>query len=208
MAEFAIRERQFNQGLPAIMESFALGMVVADNAAKDAYVHRQIMLMNQEEPNVQFMARTTLIGLDEALVTKVSVPKIILAPNRPMQIERAYMSMDMSVSAHAEDNLAIQSNTEVEGSASIGLGLFKASMRIKASLSVASEKKRSSDYTSTTHADLTMSQGEAPEGLMKIIDSLNLTTTRALELNADIIEQQYPALAAAAAAAEAEEEAA
>ena len=204
MAEYAIRERQFNQGLPAIMESFALGMVVADNSAKDAYVHRQIQLMNQEEPNVEFMARTTLIGLEEALVTKVSVPKIILAPNRPLQIESAHMSMDMSVSAHSEDNLAIQSDTEVEGSASIGLGLFKASMRIKASLSVASEKKRSSDYTSTTHADLTMNQGEAPEGLMKIIDSLNLTTTRALELNADIIERQYPALVAAAEESEAE----
>ena len=49
---------------------------------------------------------------------------------------------------------------------------------------------RDSDYTSTTHAELTMVQGPAPEGLMKIIDSLNMTTVRALELNSILIEDQ------------------
>ena len=55
---------------------------------------------------------------------------------------------------------------------------------------MAKENKRSSDYTSTTHAEVTMVQGPAPEGLMKIIDSLNATTGRALELNSIMIEDQ------------------
>ena len=67
-----------------------------------------------------------------------------------------------------------------------------------ATLSVAKEQKRSSDYTSTTHVDVTMCQGEAPEGLMKFIDALVLNEVKALELNADIIENQYGALALAA----------
>lgn len=191
MAEYENRERNYNNGLAKVVGSFALGMVEADNASKDAYVERQLDLMNQAEPNVEFRARTTLIGLDQALETRVSVPKIILAPSRPLVIEEANMSMDMTVSAHSEDNLAIQAGLEAEGEAQIGVGIISAKVRVKASLSVSKESKRSSDYTSTTHADLKMVQGEAPEGLMRIIDSLNATTTRALELNADLIGMQY-----------------
>ena len=194
MAAFANRENRYNNGLAKIVESICLGCVIADNNAKDAYVERQQDLMTQEEPNVQFLAKTTLIGLDQALVTKVSVPKIILAPSKPFVIDEANLSMDMSVSAHSEDSLAVRSETEVEGSASVGFGIFKGSMRIKANVSVAKDRKRSSDYTSTTHVDVKMVQGEAPEGLMKIIDSLVLNTSRALEINAEIIENDYAAL--------------
>ena len=202
MAEFVQRENRYNNGLADIVQSFAIGCVIADNAAKDAYVERQIKLMNQEKPNVDFVAKTTLIGIEQPLETKVSVPKIVLAPSDSFIIERANLTLDMTVSAHAEDNLSVKSDTEVEGSAKVGLGLFSASMRVKASVSVASDKKRSSDYTSTTHADLTMCQGPAPEGLMKIIDSLNATTVRALELNSVLIDAQ-----ATAAAGEVEEKA-
>ena len=191
MAEYENRETSYNNGLARVVGSYALGLVEADNASKDAYVARQIELMSQEEPNAEFMARTTLIGLDQALETRVSVPKIILAPSRPFVIDEANVSLDMTVSARSEDSLALNFGMEAEGEASIGVGMFSAKVRVKATLSVAKESKRSSDYTSTTHADLRMVQGEAPEGLMKIIDSLNLTTTKALELNADLIEQQY-----------------
>ena len=190
MAEYENRERNYNNGLGKIVGSFAMGCVQADNLAKDAYVQRQMMLMGEDPPNVDFLARTTLVGLEQALETRVSVPKIILAPSTPLMIERAFLSMDMTVSAHTEDNLSVQSDIEAEGSAKIGYGPIGGELRIKASVSVAKENKRSSDYTSTTHADLTMVQGPAPEGLMKIIDSLNLTTARALELNAILIEDQ------------------
>ena len=194
MAEYENRERNYNNGLAKIMAQFAMGMVEADNMAKDAYVERQIELMGQEEPNVEFRARTTLIGLEQALETKVSVPKIVLAPSRPIQIEEANMSMDMTVSAHSEEATAVDFGLEAEGEAGVGVGPFQAKLRVKASLAVHHEKKRSSDYTSTTHADLRMTQGEAPEGLMKIIDSLNATTVRALDLNADLIDRQYAEL--------------
>ena len=65
-------------------------------------------------------------------------------------------------------------------------------------MSVAKESKRRSDYTSTTHAELNMVQGDPPEGLLKIVDALNLSTTKALELNAELIEHQYLKLVAEA----------
>lgn len=201
MAEYENRERNYNNGLAKIVASFAMGCVEADSEAKDAYVNRQIMLMNQEEPNAEFLARTTLIGLDQALETMVSVPKIVLAPSKPFIIERANLSLDMRVAASTEDALSVKSDTEMEGEAKVGFGVFSGSMRIKAAVSVAKDQKRASDYSSTTHADLTMCQGEAPEGLMKIIDSLNATTTKALELNASLIEMQYMALVESSGAA-------
>ena len=190
MPEYEHREANYSNGLGKIIGSFAMGCVQADNLAKDAYVQRQIMMMGEDPPNVDFVARTNLVGLEQPLETRVSVPKIILAPSTPIMIERSFLSMDMTVSAHTEDNLSVQSDIEAEGSAKIGYGPIGGELRIKASVSVAKENKRSSDYTSTTHAELTMVQGPAPEGLMKIIDSLNATTVRALELNSILIEDQ------------------
>ena len=205
MAEYENRERNYNNGLAKIVGAFAVGLVEADGAAKDAYVDRQIRLMNQEEPNAEFRARTTLIGMDEALETKVSVPKIVLAPSEPFIIERANLSLDMTVSASTEDNLSVQSDIEAEGEAK--LGPLPVSLRIKAAVSVAKDQKRRSDYTSTTHADLTMCQGASPEGMMKIIDSMTANTVKALELNASIVESDYRKLVAASGAADTEPEA-
>ena len=190
MAEYENRETNYNNGLGKIIGSFAMGCVQADNLAKDAYVQRQIMMMGEDPPNVEFLAKTNLVGLEQALETRVSVPKIILAPSTPLMIEKAFLSMDMTVSASTEDSLSVQSDIEAEGSAKIGYGPIGGELRIKASVSVSKDTKRASDYTSTTHADLTMVQGPAPEGLMKIIDSLNATTSRALELNSILIEDQ------------------
>ena len=188
MAEYENRERSYNNGLGKVIGSFALSCVDADNRSKDAYVARQIELMGQEEPNVEFLARTTLVGMEQSLETIVSVPKIILAPSTPIMIEKAFISMDMTVSASSEDNLAVGADIEAEGEAK--LGPLPVSLRVKANVSVDKSSKRASDYTSTTHAELTMVQGPAPEGLMKIIDSLNMTTVRALELNSILIEDQ------------------
>ena len=202
MAEYENRERNYNNGVAKILGAIAVGMVEADGVSKDAYVDRQVRLMNQEEPNAEFRAKTTLIGLDQALETKVSVPKIILAPSRPFVIERANASLDMSVSASTEDNLSVQSDIEAEGEAK--LGPLPVSLRIKAAVSVAKEQKRRSDYTSTTHADLTMCQGESPEAVMRIIDAMTANTVKALELNASIVENEYRQLVAATDAEPAE----
>ena len=197
MAEYENREARFNSTLPGIMASFALGMAEADNAMKDAYIERQIRLLNGD--NAEFIARTSLVGLDECLETNISVPRTIVAPSEPAVIEQANMSMDMTVSASTVDNLSVSSETEAEGEAGFNAGMFSGNMRLKANVSVAKDQKRASDYTSTVHADLSIRQGRTPEGLQKIIDAMNRSVDKALELNADIVEQQYETLVAAKA---------
>ena len=95
MAEYENRERSYNNGLAEIVKSYALGLVEAYDTAADAYVTRQIRLMEQEEPNAEFSARTTLIGMDQALETRVSVPKIVLAPSKPFVIGEANLSLSL-----------------------------------------------------------------------------------------------------------------
>ena len=119
MAEYENRERSYNNGLGKVIGSFALSCVNADNRAKDAYVVRQIELMNQEIPNAESIAKTTLVGMDQGLETVVSVPKITLAPSEAFMIEKAFISMDMTVSASSEDNLAVGADIEAEGEAKL-----------------------------------------------------------------------------------------
>ena len=190
MAEYENREKNYNNSLGAVIGSFMMSCVEADSRSKDMYVERQLRLMDQGNPNAVFSAKTTLIGLDQALETQVSVPKIILTPSEPFIAKSAKITLDMEVSASTEDSLAIRSDTEVEGSAQIGFGIFSGGMKVKAALSVDKSSKRASHYGSITHAEVELGQGSPPEGLMKIIDALNLSTVKALELNTLLIEDQ------------------
>ena len=56
MPEYENREANYNNGLGKIIGSFAMGCVQADNLAKNAYVQRQIMMMGEDPPNVDFIA--------------------------------------------------------------------------------------------------------------------------------------------------------
>ena len=103
MAEYENRERDYNNGLGKIVGSFAMGCVMADNMAKDAYIRRQIAMMAEDPPNVEFLARTNLIGIEQPLETRVSVPKIILAPSTPLMIENAHLSCLLYTSPSPRD---------------------------------------------------------------------------------------------------------
>ena len=189
MAEYQNRERDWNNGLGGVIAKFARGCVLAHNEACDAYLERMLALF-EDPANADFQAETSLIGLDEPLRTKVSVPKVSLMPPMALGVREAELTMDMTVAAHSEDATAVNLGVEAEGEASLPLGPISARVRVKASLSVSHEKKRHSDYSSTTHARLVMGPIDPPEGMMKIIDALNATTVRALEVNEKLIDHR------------------
>ena len=192
MAEYAEREKQFNQGLGQVIGDFAVAAVEADNMAKDATIQRYISLL--EQGNVDFKASTTLVGMDESLQTGISVPAIAVAPIDPIVVEEAELHMSMTVSAHTEETIGTNSQIDAEGSAGVGIGPFQAKVKIKASVSVKTDKKRSSDYSATTDARIRLVQGTPPEGLMKIIDALSANTERGLQINERLIDRQAQAL--------------
>ena len=196
MSEYENRERNYNDNLGQVVGRFCTAIVEADAEAKDAHTKRVLQLV--DKPNAQFLAESNLIGIEEKLQTKVSVPVISIVQSNPIEIESAKLTLDMNVSAATTDTLNVGSESKVEGSGKIGWGPFSIGVKITADVSVAKETKRQSDYRSTTHAEVTMVQGKIPEGLSLIIDSLNKTTTKALEINQALIQSRSQGLAQAA----------
>ena len=184
----ADREAAFNKSIGGTMANFAMAAVIADSAAKDANIVRILELLKR--PNIDMSATTSLVGLDSNLETRINVPVVAISPINPLVVDNAHIVMDMTVSAHQSDNLNVKSDTTVSATASFGIGLFKISGTMTANVSVAKEQKRTSDYSATTHAELTLKQGEVPEGLAKIIDSLNGTVQKGLQLNEQLISRQ------------------
>ena len=106
----------------------------------------------------------------------------------------------MTVHASKTDTLAIAGKLDVTGEGKIGWGPFSVGVQVTASMSVSKESKRASDYRSHTNAHVQMAQGAPPEGVSLILNSLNATTAKALELNQALIQFEMQAMAADAAA--------
>ena len=200
MADFARREHDYNDNLGQVIGRFCTGIVEADSAAKDAAARRVMALV--EEPNAEFLAESNLIGMEEKLQTRISVPALAIVQSNPIQIDEAKLVMDMNVSASQTNTTSLDSRSKVEGSGKIGWGPFSIGVKITADVSVGKESKRQSDYRSTTHAEVTMRQGSTPEGLMLIIDSLNKTVSKSLEINQTLIQKKSETLSISAEDAE------
>jgi hypothetical protein len=71
----------------------------------------------------------------------------------------------------------------------VNLGPFgKIGVSIKANVSVSNERKRSSDYRATTEVHVSFKQGQTPEGVSRILDSVNGTVAKSLEVNERLID--------------------
>ena len=187
MAEYENRERSYAVTMGDTLGAFCRHVVEADNAAKGAYVQRIVDLAGLE--NLELKAEANLIGLDESLQTHISVPPAVIAPVQPIEIDDARLDMSMEVSAHTESTTSIKSESEAEGKGSVNLGPFgKIGVSIKANVSVGKERKRSSDYRATTEVHVSFKQGETPEGVSRILDSINGTVSKSLEVNERLID--------------------
>ena len=187
--EFERREHGYANTMGELLGAFTSHIVEADTQSKNAALQRIESLLQGE--NIKFAATTKLVGLDQELETRVSVPRITIGPINPVIIDSATIKTSMSVSATQESQTKANVTAGVETSANFGIpGLGGGSVKINAQTSVESSQKRKDDYTSTCDVEVTMKQGEPPEGLMKIIDALNETTAKGLELNGRIIEVQ------------------
>ena len=185
--EFERREQGYANTLGDLLGAFTSHIVEADTQSKNASLERIQQLLRGK--NIEFQADTKLIGIEQELTTRVSVPRITIGPINPIVIEEATIHTSMSVTASQESSTTVNASAGVETGASFGIpGLGGGSVKINAQTSVESSKKRKDDYTSTCDVTVTMKQGDPPEGLQKIIDALNETTAKGLELNGRIIE--------------------
>lgn len=183
--QFAGREAAYAQTLGDMIGAFTTHIVEADIASKDAQAERILKLLNQD--NVDFTSSANLVGLNEKLESKLSVPPVVMTDLTGVIIEDAELEMSMTVSAHNSDSTKIGVDAGMEASAGGGFAGFTASLKIHCDVSVEKEKKRESDYSATTNCKLRMCQGKVPEGVNKICDSVVGTVNTALKLNERLI---------------------
>ena len=169
-----------------LMSTFAVSCVHADSLSKNEAMARAIDGLNQG--NFDWKTEVSLIGRDNPLRMAMNIPKVIVMPLAPIIISEAHLEINMDISSHTESETTIDSKTEVSGSASVGAGFFKASMSVKASVGVHSSNKRSTDQRSSCKVEITMVQGETPEGLSRLMDAALTVVDKGTEMNLKLID--------------------
>ena len=188
MAQYAKREEQFNQDLPGIVGNFMMAVSKADGMARMQAV--EIIQQVLELPNVTLEQKIGILNSDKPLVYAASLPAVLVSEIRPLLAEEVDLDMSMSVHAATSVTQDVDSQTEVSGSGSAKVGIFKFSTSMKASVSTHSSKKRESDYTATTDMRLKMRRHPIPEGLAKVLDSMNEVTKAANEINVALAKRE------------------
>ena len=185
MAEYEDRENKKFNNLGNQLGGIVTALSAADAATKAAALDRQVKILSME--NIHASANTTVIGQKDPLSVSYDVPAAIVSDMRALVVEEATIDTTMNVNASTEDLLAINSKTTASGKASLGFGAFKATASFSATVGVNKNQKRKSDYSSSLDISIKMAQSEAPEGIMRIIDSMNEVVKTATEINTAVM---------------------
>ena len=200
MAEYEERERQKFNNLGNQLGGIVTALSAADAATKAAALERQVTILGMD--NIQASAKTSILGNDTPLSVNYDAPAAIVSDMRALVVQEASIETTMNVTASTEETSSLKSETTVGGEASFGFGMFKATATFNASVGVDKSQRRKSDYTSTLAISIKMGQSEAPEGVLRIIDSMNEVVKAATEINtALMLREQPPALSGDAAPA-------
>lgn len=198
MAEYENREERKFNNLGNQLGGIVTALSTADAATKAAALDRQVRILSMD--NITASANTTVIGQSQPLSVSYDVPAAIVSDMRALVVNEATIETTMNVNACTEDSTAIKSETTAGGEGSIGFGMFKATASFSATVGVDKNQRRSSDYSSSLNITIKMTQSDAPEGMMRIIDSMNDVVKTATEINTAImIQGQQPIDATAAA---------
>ena len=192
MAEYEERERRKFNDLGNQLGGIVTALSAADSATKAASLERQVQILAMD--NIKASAKTSIVGHDVPLQVDYDVPAAIISDMRALVVKEAMIETTMNVTASTEEALNINSQTQVGGEASVGFGLFKATANFSGTVGVDKSQRRKSDYASSLHITINMSQSEAPEGIMRIIDSMNDVVKTATDINMALMVKGQPAL--------------
>ena len=183
-ALFEGRERRTMRDLGANVSAVVEALIRADVNAKFYNVEYFRRLFSM--PNVDIHTSTALLGRNEGLETRLSVPAVLLTDTDALEISEATVETAFSVHASESEETHVGASTEVSASG----GMFGFSVGLSAKASVDHTRKRTGDYTASANVKVTMKQGGTPEGVSKVLDIMNRAVEKGGELNEKIIDQQ------------------
>ena len=191
MEEYERRERRFNESIPGIFANYARGVMMAEAEGKMAFL--EFCKGVFAEPNLNIQQKMTIIDR-KAFTLGFSVPAASVIDMSPVGIQKATIKMSITTSDHQESastkdkDVATDSQTEI--TAGWGPVKVKQHIGIKARVSNHSEKKRVTDQTATTDAEMVIERQPVPETLSKIFDMQSRIADRVMNLNEKIIDRQ------------------
>jgi len=162
--QFQGREAAFPANIAGTLSAFTMSVVDSEFNMKRRHAELSLNWLSQQ--NVELSQSGRMNGA--SMENQMSLPAVFLLHLDSLMPVRASLEMHMDVSAHREDNLSVDSQTEI--SVSGGIPLCKGSF--KTSLGVSYDRKRSSDYSSSTAIKMEFERVPSPELLMKVLDMM------------------------------------
>ena len=167
---FAAREHAFNSSLGDVMGNWMAALTKAEVDRQIAWAAQLVRLFTPDaQGNVPTVDMTSKLdfsdGKDPAQASSVGIkfPVGLAIMGEQFAPDTASLTMDMNVSSSTLDTSSLSGKVEGSGEAKVGWGPISATVKISASMSTSSDKKRQSDYRSTTHAELQMKRVPTPE---------------------------------------------
>ena len=175
MAQYADREHEFDASLGNVMGTWAKQLVDADLTAQQGWLNALQELAKPDEktheiPSLDLQAGVTGDKGEVLAGADVKVPLALAMMGSRFGMKDASLKATMNVSASTLDETRVAGSAKAEGDASLGWGPIKATVKISASFSASSDKKRQSDYRSTMEANLDMGLLPVPEPIARVVD--------------------------------------
>ncbi len=199
MDDYADRERDFNSTLGSVMGNWMSSLSQADIDRQSAWLVEVQKLFTPDKdgkvPTVDLSSKVDFAGSKADSSVGVTIPVGVALLGDQFAADTATLNMHMAVHSTSLDDTNEKGSAQGSGSASFGIGPWKVGVKISASMSVASEHKRQSDYRSTTDATLNMKRIPTPEPIQVALD----LWSDIVRAQADIARAQMGAAANAAA---------
>lgn len=177
--------QNWNDNLGSVIGGFCAAVVKADGDAKDAHTARMLQLLDVPNPN--FHADASVIGQKDPLQLNINAPAISLTKIEPILIDTASLYMDMNVSSTIKSQDESKAELSGKGGAKVGWGPFSANIAVSGSMTSSSKNTRESDFRSKTRVEVAFKQGDVPEGLALIMESVNKFVGTAIDINQQIV---------------------
>ena len=164
------REKAYASEIGEQISAFLKPIAVNDAYLKDHAFQRTLEILAAKNTTIE--ESLSVLGIPQELKYHSSLPAILFMNLGGVGITRAKIDGHMDVHASTSDSLSSKTDAGAEGSGKIGWGPISASVKVHASTSVSTDRKRQGDYSAGVNWEVEVGQMAAPEGTSKILDIL------------------------------------
>ena len=104
---------------------------------------------------------------------ELNVPLLAIVNIPSLTIDKVNITFDMEVKSSESSESSSDKQGELEANAGLKIGPFSMNVKIKGSISCHEKNTRSSDNSAKYHVEVSATQQNTPEGLMRMLDIIS-----------------------------------